>query len=33
VAYLDPALRVFRDARGSTTVQVREDELARLLGE
>lgn len=31
-AYLDASLRIFRDKRGSTTVQVKEAELARMLG-
>ena len=33
VAYLDASMRIFRDRRGSTTVQVREAELARMLGD
>ena len=32
IAYLDNSLRIFRDSRGSIAVQVREDELERLLG-
>ncbi|KAK9826161.1 hypothetical protein WJX81_002496 [Elliptochloris bilobata] len=32
IAYLDADLRVFRSSSGSTTVQMREAELARLLG-
>ena len=32
IAYLDASMRIFRDSRGSTTVQVKEAELARELG-
>ena len=32
VAYLDPSLRIFQASNGSLSLQVRQQELARLLG-
>jgi hypothetical protein len=32
VAYLDPSLRIFKASNGSLSLQVRQKELARLLG-